>query len=65
MPKIDKDQLYNHLVKLEHDVTEKLNEYDAGEHISVDNYIEKLLFMRELNTISLIRYIVADFPEVK
>ena len=65
MPKIDKDQLYNHLVKLEHDVMEKLNEYDAGEHISVDIYIEKLLFMRELNTISLIRYIVADFPEVK
>ena len=64
MPKIDKEQLYNHLVKFEHDVMEKINEYDE-EPFSTDRYMEKLLFMRELNTISLIKYIVADFPEVK
>ena len=64
MDKIDKEALYNKLVKIEHDVMEKVSEYDK-QPFSTDKYIEKLLFMRELNTISLIKYIVFDFPVIQ
>ena len=52
-----------HLSRFEDNVMKRINSYDENS----DSYdtLDKLLFMRELNTISLIKYIVADFPEVE
>ena len=63
MAKIDKGMLYNNLSRFEDNVMKRINSYDENS----DSYdtLDKLLFMRELNTISLIKYIVADFPEVE
>ena len=63
MAKIDKGMLYNNLSRFGDNVMKRINSYDENS----DSYdtLDKLLFMRELNTISLIKYIVADFPEVE
>ena len=52
-----------------HHLSEHLSEFEEGVRLKItkceDDLLEKLLFMREMNTITLIRHIVDVFPEVE
>lgn len=61
MPKIDKEALYNHLASRESALIDKLLALpsDTGDDIT-----QRLLTMRELNTVSQCKFLVYDFPEL-
>ena len=63
MPKIDKEALYNHFAKWENDLFEILEDIpkdEVNEHV-----MQRLLFMREINTVTLCKHIIFDFPEAE
>ena len=59
MAKICKEKLYDHLAEFEESIRTRIVKCED------DDLLEKLLFMREMNTITLIKHIIADFPEVE
>ena len=63
MPKIDKEALYNHIAKWESDLFEILDNIpkdEVNEHV-----LQRLLYMREINAVTIFKHIIFDFPEAE
>ena len=67
---IDKVEVLGKVSKInKHRLSEHLAEFEEGVRLRIteceDDLLEKLLFMREMNTITLIKHVVDVFPEVE